>query len=101
MPKMGIHPTDQEAADFIALFRYIAYLIGAPNDGKYWADITKAKATFESMVWYELVPNETSKILAQNFIKWIEDQPPAYLSMGFMQAACRWMNGEYSIYGTL
>ncbi|TVY94533.1 hypothetical protein LAWI1_G000211 [Lachnellula willkommii] len=52
------------------------------------------KATFESMLWYELVPNDTSKILAQNFIKWIEDQPPAYLSLGFMEAACRWMNGN-------
>jgi hypothetical protein len=67
MPKMGIYPTRQEASDFIALFRYIAYVIGCPDH--YFCDVDRAKAVFESMWLYELAPNKTSKILAQNFVK--------------------------------
>jgi hypothetical protein len=91
-PKMGIIPKKQEIVDFIALFRYIAYLTGTPT--QYWETPEKAKAVMETMLLYELDPTNTSKILAHNFIKWIEDQPPAYLSRGFMEAGCRWMNGK-------
>ena len=90
-PKMGIYPTQQEIVDFIALFRYIAYLTGTPTS--YWETPEKAKAVMETMLLHELAPNGTSKILAHNFIKWIEDQPPPYLSRGFLEAGCRWMNG--------
>ncbi|KAG4431768.1 hypothetical protein IFR05_012744 [Cadophora sp. M221] len=90
-PKMGIYPTQQEIVDFIALFRYIAYLTGTPTS--YWETPERAKAVMETMLLHELAPNGTSKILAHNFIKWIEDQPPPYLSRGFLEAGCRWMNG--------
>lgn len=46
------------------------------------------------IIRYELEPNKTSKILAHNFIAWLEDQPPPYLSRNFMEAGCRWMNGH-------
>lgn len=91
-PKMGIYPTKQEIEDFIALFRYVAYLTGIPTE--YWKTVEKAKAVMETFMLYELDPNKTSKILAHNFIKWLEDQPPAYLSRDFMEAGCRWMNGH-------
>jgi hypothetical protein len=91
-PKMGIKPSEAEITDFIALFRYVAYITGTPTS--YWKTPAKAKATMETMLLYELAPTETSKVLAQNFVKWIEDQPPAYLSKGFMEAGCRWMNGN-------
>ena len=91
-PKMGIYPSKQEITDFIALFRYISYVTGTPNE--YFETPEKAKAVMETMFLYELEPNKTSKILAHNFIAWLEDQPPPYLSRDFMEAGCRWMNGH-------
>jgi hypothetical protein len=91
-PKMGIYPSKQEITDFIALFRYISYVTGTPNE--YFETPEKAKAVMETMFLYELEPNKTSKILAHNFIAWLEGQPPPYLSRDFMEAGCRWMNGH-------
>jgi hypothetical protein len=51
---MGIYPTKQEIDDFIALFRYIAYLTGTPTE--YWKTAEKAKAVMETMLLYEVSP---------------------------------------------
>lgn len=75
--QMGIQPTKQEITDFIALFRYISYLTGTPDH--YFSTPSKAKAVMETMFLYELDPSKTSKMLAHNFIKWLEDEPPVYL----------------------
>jgi hypothetical protein len=91
-PKMGIYPSTAEITDFIALFRYISHLTGTPEI--YWETPEKAKAVMETMFLYELAPNKTSKILAHNFISWLEDAPPVSLSRGFMEAGCRWLNGH-------
>lgn len=91
-PKMGIYPSAAEITDFIALFRYISYLTGTPE--VYWKTPEKAKAVMETMFLYELEPSKTSKILAHNFITWLEDGPPVYLSRGFLEAGCRWLNGH-------
>jgi hypothetical protein len=50
-PKMGIYPSKQEITDFIALFRYISYVTGTPNE--YFETPEKAKAVMESMFLYE------------------------------------------------
>ncbi|KAG9232759.1 hypothetical protein BJ875DRAFT_465899 [Amylocarpus encephaloides] len=92
LPKMGVYPTKQEITDFIALFRYISYLTGTPTS--YWTTPKKAKAVMETMFLHELDPTNTSKILAYNFITWLSNAPPVYLSRDFLEAGCRWMNGH-------
>ena len=51
-PKMGIYTSKQEITDFIALFRYISYVTGTPNE--YFETPEKAKAVMETMFLYEL-----------------------------------------------
>ncbi|KAH6677122.1 hypothetical protein B0J14DRAFT_336091 [Halenospora varia] len=90
-PKLGIFITKEESADFLALFRYIAYLLGTPHH--YFETPERARAVMQSMIYYEQNPNQTSSILAHNFIRWLEDSPPVYLSRGFIEAGCRVLNG--------
>jgi hypothetical protein len=92
LPKMGIRVSDEEIADYVALFRYIAHVLGIPSD--HWATSSKAKAFMESMYLYELEPNDTTRLLTYNFIKFIEDEPPVYVSTEFIEAGSRWVNGH-------
>ena len=92
LPKMGITPKKQEIVDYIALFRYIAYLLGTPT--QYFETPEKAKAVMESMYLNELEPSETSKIVGHNFVKCLEDLPPFNISRDFMEAGSRWINGD-------
>lgn len=67
LPRQGIWMTQQEIHDFIALWRYIAYLTGTPTDP--FETPEKAKRIMEVLLLYEIHPTETSKILANNIIK--------------------------------
>ena len=87
---MGIVPRQQEVDDYIALFRYVAYLLATPTD--YFETSGKAKAVMESMYLHELEPTQTSKIVGYNFVKCLEDLPPMNVSKEFIEAGSRWMN---------
>jgi len=50
-PRQGIWLRKQEIDDYIALWRYIAYVIGAPHE--YVATSSKAKAMMESLFYNE------------------------------------------------
>jgi len=50
-PRQGIWLRKQEIDDYIALWRYIAYVIGAPHE--YVATSSKAKAKMESLFYNE------------------------------------------------
>lgn len=89
---MGIQPTEQEIIDFIAVFRYIAYLTGTPEH--YFATPRQAKAIMESLFLQKTQMNKTSKIMAHNFITWLVDAPPVYVSRGFLEAGSRLLNGH-------
>lgn len=91
-PRQGIFVREQEAVDYIALWRYIGYLVGCPVDC--FASTSKAKAVMQSLYLYEVDPSETSKILANNIIKCLQDQPPAYASADMLVAGARWLNGN-------
>ncbi|KAL1629819.1 hypothetical protein SLS56_005215 [Neofusicoccum ribis] len=91
-PRQGIYVREQEAVDYIALWRYIAYLVGCPTDS--FSTTSKAKAFMDSVYLYEIDPSETSKILANNIIKVLQDQPPAYASADMLIAGARWLNGN-------
>lgn len=92
LPRQGIYLRQQEIVDYIALWRYIAYLIGCPTDR--FEEPTQAKHMMEALLLYEVHPTPTSKILANNIIKCLEGQPPGYASADFLTASARWLNGN-------
>ena len=91
LPRQGIFLTQKETADYTALWRYIAHLLGTPTD--YFETSEKAKQTMEALVLYEVKPTETSKILANNIIKSLAGQPPGFASEDFLLMNARWLNG--------
>lgn len=92
LPLLGIQPKPDEIEDYIALFRYLAYLLGTPDD--YFSSAKRAKMTMESLLVNELRPTENSKVVAANFISCLVDRPPFNVSRGFMEAGSREMNGD-------
>ena len=92
LPRQGIYMRKQEIADYVALWRYVAYLVGCPTD--HFETPEKAKRMSEALLLYEIHPTETSKILANNIIKCLEGQPPGYTSAEFLTASARWLNGN-------
>lgn len=92
LPRQGIYMRQQEIADYIALWRYIAYLVGCPTE--HFKTPEDAKRLTECLLLYEIHPTETSKILANNIIRSLEGQPPGYASADFLTASARWLNGN-------
>lgn len=91
-PRQGIFLREQEKEDYVALWRYIGYLLGTPTD--FFETTAKAKAVMESLLYNEVRPSETSKILANNIIRSLEKQPPTYVSADMLIASARWLNGN-------
>ena len=90
LPAQGVQPTAQETADFIALFRYVAHVIGAPTAP--FASPRRARATMESLV-AALEVSATSRTVGANFAATLVNWPPMNPSRAFVAAATRWMNG--------
>ena len=82
----------QELRDYIALWRYIAYLTGTPTEP--FETPKKARAVMEVLLFHEIQPTETSKILANNVIKSLAAQPPAFASESFLEVNSRFLNGN-------
>lgn len=91
LPRQGIYLRQQEIEDYIALWRYIGHLLGTPTE--YFATPARAKAMMESLLMNEIDPTETSKLLANNIIRALDDQPPGYASADMLTASARWLNG--------
>ena len=91
-PRQGIFLREQEVKDYIALWRYIGYLVGCPTDS--FAAPQTAKAFMETLLMFEISPTHTSKALASNIILSLADQPPAYASTDMLVASARWLNGS-------
>lgn len=91
-PRQGIYLREQEILDYLALWRLVAYYIGTPD--QYFETPERAKSIMESLMLSELVPSETSKVLANNVILSLQGQPPAYASRDFLNASARWLNGD-------
>ncbi|KAI1120987.1 hypothetical protein F5Y10DRAFT_112175 [Nemania abortiva] len=92
LPRMGVYPTEQEKEDYIALFRYLGYLLATPDE--YFATVEQAKATMESMLVHELKVTKTSRVVCFNFIKSLVDLPPFNVSKEFIEAGSRVLNGD-------
>jgi len=92
LPRQGIFMRKQEKEDYVALWRYVAYVIGCPTD--HFATTAEAKRMTEALLLYEIHPTRTSRIMANNVIKSLEGQPPGYASADFLIASARWLNGN-------
>ena len=93
LPRQGIFLRAHEITDYVALWRYVGYVIGCPVS-PYFATPTKAKAMMETLYYHEIRPSATGRILANNIIKSLHNQPPAYASADFLAASARWLNGN-------
>ncbi|KAH8677359.1 hypothetical protein BX600DRAFT_506405 [Xylariales sp. PMI_506] len=92
LPRQGIYLREQEIDDYLALWRYVAYLMGTPHD--WLGDRDAAKAMMESLYLSEVRPTEKSAVLANNIITGFEGQPPTFASRGFLNAETYWLNGR-------
>ena len=108
-PRQGIFLREQEKQDYVALWRYIGYLLGTPTS--YFETTAKAKAVMESLLYNEVHPSEMSKVLANKYLPiWnklcyceltnpsiihaLEGQPPTFVSPEMLVASARWLNGN-------
>lgn len=92
LPRQGIWLRKQEIADYLALWRYVAYLMGAPHD---WMSTPEsARRMMESLLVAEIKPSKASANLANNIISGLQDQPPTYAPREFLCAQTYWLNGR-------
>lgn len=92
LPRQGIWMKQKEIVDYIALWRYIAYLTGTPTEP--FETPEKARKIMEVLLLHEINPTETSKILANNVIKSLAAQPPSFASESFLYVNARFLNGN-------
>ena len=92
LPKIGIHPAEDEIRDYVALFRYLGHLLGVPQ--RLFDTTSRAKAIMLLMMEHESHLNATSQTIAHNFIQAITSTEPYKLSVGFVAAGSRSMNGD-------
>lgn len=92
LPRMGIRPTDSEIEDYLALFRYLAHLLGVPQE--LFSSTDLARGIMHSMMENECRVTDTSRVIARNFIATITSSTPHKLSLGFIAAGSRCMNGH-------
>ena len=92
LPQMGVRPAEGEVDDFVALWRYIAYVIGAPEE--YFSTTARAKVTMESLSYNELFVTPSSLVVGHNFVQALKDLPPMNISGGFIEAGSRRLNGD-------
>jgi hypothetical protein len=92
LPRQKIQLRKQEIEDYVALWRYIAYLIGAPEE--FFATPDKARKLQESALYYEIAPNNNSKVLANNLLGAFKNQGPMKVPSGLVNAGARKLAGD-------
>lgn len=95
-PAMYVYLTKAQRDDYIALWRYLAYLIG--TDERYFVDADVARACLESIILAELWPDKAedspTRTLLHNSISAIANQPPSNMSYDYICAQVRWLHGN-------
>ncbi|KIW06351.1 uncharacterized protein PV09_02813 [Verruconis gallopava] len=92
LPRQGIYLREQEIKDYFALWRYVAYVIGTPDE--VFADQAVTRRWMHSLLLYEVQPTDMSGVLAGNIIKCLQGIPPLYTSKEMLTASARWLNGD-------
>ncbi|KAM7206335.1 DUF2236 domain containing protein [Rhypophila sp. PSN 637] len=93
-PRQGIFLRQEEIKDYLALWRWVGYIMGTPVVDQHFSSPEKAKALMESLGLYEIDPSETSAALANNIITGLQNQPPTFASKDFLRAQAHWLNGS-------
>ncbi|GKT56955.1 tat pathway signal sequence [Colletotrichum tofieldiae] len=91
LPRQGIYPTHAEKADYLALWRWVAFVMGTPTEA--FASVSRARAMMESLLASEIEPSDTSRVLANNVLTGLCNQPPSHVSREFLAAETYWLNG--------
>ncbi|OHW91487.1 tat pathway signal sequence [Colletotrichum incanum] len=91
LPRQGIYLTHAEKADYLALWRWVAFIMGTPTEA--FASVSKARAMMESLLTSEIEPSDTSRVLANNVLTGLCNQPPSHVSREFLAAETYWLNG--------
>ena len=89
-PRLWIHPRANEIEDFVALWRYLAHLLGVPNE--HFASAAMAKQTMDMLDQRKKVQCEASQHITHAFLDAFADRAPFKLSHGFLQAGIWAMN---------
>ncbi|KAL4821398.1 hypothetical protein BDW67DRAFT_180099 [Aspergillus spinulosporus] len=92
LPRQGIRLSPQEEEDYIAVWRLVAWYMGAPTEP--FESAEKAKVVSESLLVNEFEPTDTGRILARNIAIGLENTAPIYASLEYMDALTRLLNGD-------
>lgn len=92
LPKQGIYVRHQEALDYIALWRWMGYVLGTPYDCLETPE--KAHAAMESMLYDCMRPSKNSRALAENLVNALDGVSPIYAPKDFFEAGTRFINGD-------
>lgn len=92
LPRQGIFLSEGQIADYLALWRWIGYLLGTPVD--WMSTPASAKAMMESVMAFEMAPSRNSQILANNILTAEAHVPPLYTSRKYLAAQAYRLNGN-------
>ena len=92
LPRQGIYLSEQQAADYLAVWRWIGYIMGTPVD--WMASPAQAKAMMESVVTSEMNPSRCSQIIANNILTAEANTPPMKASRPMLAAWAYRLNGD-------
>jgi hypothetical protein len=92
LPRQGIYLTDQQITDYLALWRWVGYLLGTPVD--WMATPAQAKAMMESVMTSEVAPSANSRILANNILTAEARIPPLHAPRELLAAQAYQLNGD-------
>ncbi|RBQ76926.1 hypothetical protein FVER14953_09533 [Fusarium verticillioides] len=92
LPRQGIYLSEQQTADYLALWRYVGYLLGTPVD--WMATPQQAKAMLESIAVSEVAPSANSQILANNILTAEARAPPLNMPREVLAAHAYRLNGD-------
>ncbi|KAF5538250.1 latex clearing [Fusarium mexicanum] len=92
LPRQGIYLSEKQTADYLALWRYVGYLLGTPVD--WMATPQQAKAMLESIAVSEVAPSANSQILANNILTAEARAPPLNMPREVLAAHAYRLNGE-------
>ncbi|KAM5342964.1 hypothetical protein ACJ41O_013930 [Fusarium nematophilum] len=91
LPRQGIFLTEQQITDYLALWRWVGYLLGTPVD--WMATPAQAKAMMESVMTSEMAPSANSRILANNILTAEARVPPLHAPRELLAAQAYQLNG--------
>lgn len=91
LPRVGVFCTEQQIADYLALWRWVGYIMGTPVD--WMATPAAAKVMMEAVLLSEMKPSTNSQIIANNILTAQTNFPPLYASRQFLAALAYRLNG--------